>query len=185
MLIIGRSPASDSLCSISNALFFSLILKPLVGAGATELGADKGADGNIAAISDMESEDGDFPAPVEGETEEEALEARRRYYAMKVSGDTGPDLDEEDLTYVPLREQKIDELGRSYGTGKRKTSIARVWIKDGSGVFVINDRKLVDYFPPISREACLGAFVASQTSGLFDVWCTVKGGGVTGDSCCH
>lgn len=115
------------------------------------------------------------------EEEEEALEARKRYYAKKVSGIP----DEEPIApikvYVPLREQKIDELGRSYGTGKRKTSIARVWIKDGSGLFEVNGKRLIDYFTPIAREVCLGSFVASKTVGLFDVFCTVKGGGTSGN----
>ena len=89
--------------------------------------------------------------------------------------------DNNDTVYAPLREQEIDEFGRSYGTGKRKTSVARVWIKEGSGVFVINERRLIDYFPPIQRESCLGSFVASKTVGLFDVHCTVKGGGQSGN----
>lgn len=136
---------------------------------------DDADNGLSAAAADDEN---DLPPP-EGD-DEEALEARRLYYARKVTG--GRDLyrGEADEEYVPLREACIDEFGRSYGTGKRKTSIARVWIKDGSGLFVINDRRLIDYFPPIQREDCLGSFVASKTSGLFDVWCTVKGGGISG-----
>ncbi|KAL0033923.1 hypothetical protein WJX77_010989 [Trebouxia sp. C0004] len=54
------------------------------------------------------------------------------------------------------RVQVVDEFGRSYGTGKRKTSIARVWLQDGTGEIVIN--------------------------GLFDVRATVKGGGNTGQA---
>lgn len=115
------------------------------------------------------------------EEEEEALEARKRYYAKKVSGI----IDEEPIApaqdYIPRREKKIDDLGRSYGTGRRKTSVARVWIKDGSGLFEINNRRLIDYFTPIARETCLGAFIASKTVGLFDVYCTVKGGGTSGN----
>jgi len=77
---------------------------------------------------------------------------------------------------------KVDVLGRSYGTGRRKTSIARVWIKDGSGQFVINNKSSVDYFQPIQREHCIGPFIASKTAGLFDIWCTVKGGGMSGQA---
>ena len=118
---------------------------------------------------------------MQGLSEDDALEAKRRYYALKVSGNGRKINDDLDTSYVPLREQEIDEFGRSYGTGKRKTSVARVWIKDGSGVFVVNERRLIDYFPPIQRESCLGSFVASKTIGLFDVWCTVKGGGQSGN----
>ena len=45
----------------------------------------------------------------------------------------------------------IDEFGRAYGTGRRKTSVARVWIKEGSGLFVVNDKNLLEYFQPIQR----------------------------------
>lgn len=115
------------------------------------------------------------------EEEDEALEARKLWYARKVAGIVDEEPVPVILPYQPLREKLIDDLGRSYGTGKRKTSIARVWIKDGSGIFLINDRRLVDYFEPIARETCLGAFRASKTAGLYDVWCTVKGGGCSGD----
>lgn len=115
------------------------------------------------------------------EEEEEALEARKRYYARKVLGLHDEKPAAPARVYKPRREKVIDEQGRSYGTGKRKTSIARVWIKDGSGVFEVNNKPLIDYFTPIARETCLGAFIASKTIGLFDVYCTVKGGGVTGN----
>ena len=130
-----------------------------------------------------ELDDDLFEASVKGLSEDDALEAKRRYYAQKVSGTGGEVDDNDDTVYAPLREQEIDEFGRSYGTGKRKTSVARVWIKDGSGVFIINERRLIDYFPPIQRESCLGSFVASKTVGLFDVHCTVKGGGQSGNHC--
>lgn len=76
----------------------------------------------------------------------------------------------------------LDEFGRAYGTGRRKSSVARVWIKEGSGQFVVNDKLFSDYFQPIQREHALGAFVASKTAGLFDTFCTVKGGGISGQA---
>ncbi len=75
---------------------------------------------------------------------------------------------------------KVDALGRAYATGRRKTSVARVWIKEGSGEFVINNKNSIEYFQPIQREHCIGPFVETSTAGLFDIWCTVKGGGVSG-----
>ena len=77
-----------------------------------------------------ELDDDLFEASVKGLSEDDALEAKRRYYAQKVSGTGGEVDDNDDTIYTPLREQKIDEFGRSYGTGKRKTSVARVWIKE-------------------------------------------------------
>jgi len=71
---------------------------------------------------------------------------------------------------------------RLYGTGKRKTSIARVWIYDGSGQFIVNGKKAIDYFHPVQREYCIQPLVTTETIGQCDVWCTVKGGGYTGQS---
>jgi small subunit ribosomal protein S9 len=82
-----------------------------------------------------------------------------------------------------LHKPIIDKLGRSYGTGKRKTSVARVWIKKGSGKFVVNQRNLPEYF---CREAyqtdVLKPLNSTNMLGQFDVFCTVKGGGLTGQA---
>ena len=51
----------------------------------------------------------------------------------------------ENTTNTLTVEKKIDSLGRSYSTGKRKSSIARVWIKAGSGNVVVNGRKEDNY----------------------------------------
>mmetsp|Transcript_34838 Transcript_34838/g.35503 ORF Transcript_34838/g.35503 Transcript_34838/m.35503 type:complete len:186 (+) Transcript_34838:101-658(+) len=81
-----------------------------------------------------------------------------------------------------LRPRKVDDLGRSYGTGRRKTSVARVWIYDGSGQVTVNNRNVIDYFQPIQRQHALSSFLLSNTAGMFDVWCTVKGGGISGQA---
>lgn len=75
-----------------------------------------------------------------------------------------------------------DALGRIYATGRRKTSVARVWIREGSGQFIVNERNVIDYFQPVQREHILSSFLASKTAGFFDVWCTVKGGGISGQA---
>lgn len=83
----------------------------------------------------------------------------------------------------PVRVSEIDERGRSYGRGTRKTAQARVWIQPGQGEIVVNRKDFVTYFPRESdREHVLGPFVASQTCGKFDVIATVKGGGLTGQA---
>lgn len=74
----------------------------------------------------------------------------------------------------------LDAFGRAYATGRRKTSVARVWLKEGSGQVVVNDANVSEYFQPLQRLHCLEPFTSSNTSGLFDVWCTVKGGGISG-----
>ncbi|KAL9226974.1 hypothetical protein vseg_002726 [Gypsophila vaccaria] len=79
------------------------------------------------------------------------------------------------------RVRKVDEKGRAYGTGKRKCSIARVWIQPGEGKFCINDKEFDVYFPMLDhRAALLRPFSETKTIGLWDVKCTVKGGGTTG-----
>jgi len=66
--------------------------------------------------------------------------------------------------------------------GRRKTSVAKVWMKEGSGQFTVNGKSLYDYFLPIQREHCLGPFLISNTAGLFDVVTNVHGGGISGQA---
>lgn len=84
---------------------------------------------------------------------------------------------------APVRVSEIDERGRAYGRGSRKTAHARVWIQPGEGEIVVNRKDFVTYFPRESdRDHVLGPFVASQTCGQFDVTAIVKGGGLTGQA---
>lgn len=79
------------------------------------------------------------------------------------------------------RVRKVDNKGRAYGTGKRKCSIARVWIQPGEGKFVVNEKQFDVYFPMLDqRAALLRPFTETKTLGLWDVTCTVKGGGISG-----
>ncbi|KAL4585259.1 hypothetical protein LXL04_009875 [Taraxacum kok-saghyz] len=79
------------------------------------------------------------------------------------------------------RVRQVDNQGRAYGTGKRKCSIARVWIEPGEGKFVINEKQFDVYFPMLDqRAALLQPLSETKTLGLLDVNCTVKGGGISG-----
>ncbi|XP_073286156.1 small ribosomal subunit protein uS9m [Primulina huaijiensis] len=79
------------------------------------------------------------------------------------------------------RVQQVDAKGRAYGTGRRKCSIARVWICPGEGKFVVNDKEFDVYFPMLDhRAALLRPFSETKTLGMWDVNCTVKGGGTSG-----
>jgi small subunit ribosomal protein S9 len=83
----------------------------------------------------------------------------------------------EDLQ--PIR----DELGRSYATGKRKNAVARVWIKPGNGKIEVNGRDSPIYFArPVLRMLLNQPFVVTDRLGQFDVWCTVQGGGLSGQA---
>ena len=80
-------------------------------------------------------------------------------------------------------EPKIDELGRAYATGKRKNAIARVWIKRGTGRVTVNNRDiLVNFARPVLRMIINQPFEAVNRAGEFDVWCTVTGGGLSGQA---
>lgn len=68
---------------------------------------------------------------------------------------------------------------RYYATGKRKTAVARVWIKLGSGNFVINGRTIEDYFPLEELKLMVNKpFLLTGNLGKFDVVANIYGGGV-------
>jgi small subunit ribosomal protein S9 len=84
---------------------------------------------------------------------------------------------------APLHERKVDDLGRSYATGKRKDAVARVWIKPGTGKIIINKREFEAYFArPVLQMVLLQPLVAADRLGQFDVIATVKGGGLSGQA---
>ena len=70
-----------------------------------------------------------------------------------------------------------------YSTGRRKTSSARVFLKPGTGLITINGKKPKDFFPYISKRttALKPLYMVKQEKAL-DLYITVKGGGITGQS---
>ena len=84
---------------------------------------------------------------------------------------------------VPPPEPQIDAQGRSYATGKRKNAIARVWIKPGAGKVTVNGRDQETYFArPVLRMLIGQPLEAAARADQFDVWCTVNGGGLSGQA---
>ncbi len=84
---------------------------------------------------------------------------------------------------VESAEPKIDQYGRSYATGKRKDAVARVWIKRGSGKVEVNGRDVTVYFArPVLRMILNQPFQIVDREGQFDVYCTVTGGGLSGQA---
>ena len=80
-------------------------------------------------------------------------------------------------------EKKLDSLGRSYSTGKRKSSIARVWLKRGSGLVKINGKEEQKYFSSKSHRILLNQpLILSQRKSEIDIICTVVGGGLSGQA---
>lgn len=77
----------------------------------------------------------------------------------------------------------VDEHGRSYGTGRRKESVARVWIRPGNGRFTVNGKDGDSYFPrPTLRQMIRQPFEVSNRMDQYDVYCTVSGGGLSGQA---
>ena len=82
-----------------------------------------------------------------------------------------------------LNEPKIDTLGRSYATGRRKESTARVWVKRGTGKISINGKEMVNYFArPVLQMQLNFVFDVAERKDQFDVIATVKGGGLSGQA---
>ncbi|MGF2614183.1 30S ribosomal protein S9 [Rossellomorea vietnamensis] len=70
-----------------------------------------------------------------------------------------------------------------YGTGRRKSSVARVRLVPGNGKIVINDREVENYIPfEALREVIKQPLVATETLGNYDVLVNVNGGGYTGQA---
>jgi len=82
-----------------------------------------------------------------------------------------------------VRKPNKDKQGRSYATGKRKDAVARVWIMPGKGNITINDKNLDQYFArPVLKMIINQPFEITNRVNEFDVVCTVKGGGLSGQA---
>ena len=89
----------------------------------------------------------------------------------------------DDKDEAILNEPKIDTFGRSYATGRRKESTARVWIKRGTGKIFINGKEMVNYFArPVLQMQLNFVFDVTERKDQFDVIATVKGGGLSGQA---
>ena len=84
---------------------------------------------------------------------------------------------------VITAEPKIDEHGRAYGTGRRKSATARVWVKPGTGKITVNGKDQEQYFArPVLRMVIEQPLVEADRRTEFDVICTVKGSGLSGQA---
>jgi small subunit ribosomal protein S9 len=105
---------------------------------------------------------------------------------------------------APVYEQKLDDQGRAYATGKRKDAIARVWLKPGSGKIIIQgatkkrdvqkknakegtkaskERDFTEYFArPVLQMVVKQPLIAADRETQFDIIATVSGGGLSGQA---
>jgi len=78
---------------------------------------------------------------------------------------------------------KLDFKDSKYATGRRKTSIAKVWLKKGSGNIHVNGKKMVDYFKKQNLQMTVSRPLAIiKRENEFDVKCSVRGGGLSGQA---
>ena len=78
---------------------------------------------------------------------------------------------------------KLDFKDSKYATGRRNRSIARVWLKKGSGLIYINGKKINEYFKKTNLLiSTVRPLTLTKRANEFDVKCTVKGGGHTGQA---
>ncbi|CAH0497980.1 MAG: 30S ribosomal protein S9 [Novosphingobium sp.] len=84
---------------------------------------------------------------------------------------------------APIRDREVDAQGRSYATGRRKDAVARVWLKPGSGKVTVNGRDQAVYFArPTLRLVINQPFQVAGREEQYDIVCTVKGGGLSGQA---
>ena len=77
----------------------------------------------------------------------------------------------------------LDAQGRSYATGKRKNAVARVWIKSGSGILLINGKVIKDYFSrPVLNMLVHQPLELTNKKMSVDTVITVSGGGLSGQA---
>ena len=91
---------------------------------------------------------------------------------------------ESQLNPEPVKKEiKLDFKEAKYATGRRKKSIARVWLKKGSGSINVNGKKMIDYFKNQNLQtAVCRPFAVVKRENEFDVRCSVKGGGLSGQA---
>ena len=108
--------------------------------------------------------------------------ANSKSEGMAALGALSGDAQAETAPQAPA-EPKIDNLGRSYATGRRKDAAARVWVKRGTGQMTINGKKVSEYFArPVLQMMLAQPFEATERLGEFDVIATVRGGGLSGQA---
>lgn len=102
--------------------------------------------------------------------------------------DTAPNSSAPVQAAAPAGSQSIPKSENAknpyfWGTGRRKTAVARVRVKPGTGVFKVNDRDVLDFFKvPFNREAVRKPLDVTDTGKTVDVFVNVCGGGITGQA---
>ncbi|CAM9951524.1 unnamed protein product [Pylaiella littoralis] len=182
---------SSSSSSSSSGDRFSDDLEKLISRAGEK--ADRFSSKNAVAVAGRGGgEEGGALVSQEGEGEGEKkkegsdLSARAMKFRAMISKLRPPKKIIPVKTFAPSREPLVDNLGRAYGLGRRKTSTARVWISMSTGeggVFMVNSRPMIDYFPRDHlQNEILKPLEFTRKLGSFHVRCTTKGGGQAGQA---
>jgi len=103
---------------------------------------------------------------------DEELSAGQKYWRKRQSE-----------TPRPVYVRDVTPEGFAVAVGKRKSSSARIWLRNGTGEVTVNDRHWVDYFPRVDHRAeILRPLFLLGKAGSMDVKCVVSGGGCTGQA---
>ncbi|WP_295636414.1 30S ribosomal protein S9 [Novosphingobium sp.] len=130
---------------------------------------------SVSSLADLAALTANAPAADTGATDTGATDTGATDTVAAPVVRTGP--------AAPIRDREVDAQGRSYATGKRKDAVARVWIKPGSGKITVNGRDQDVYFArPTLRLVINQPFQVADRDGAYDVICTVKGGGLSGQA---
>ena len=91
---------------------------------------------------------------------------------------------ENQLNSEPIvKKINLDFKDSKYATGRRKKSIAKVWLKKGSGNMYVNGKKMIDYFQkPNLQISIFRPLTIVKRENEYDIRCSVKGGGLSGQA---
>ena len=91
----------------------------------------------------------------------------------------------ETIQQSPKKTQKLklDFKDSKYATGKRKKSIAKIWLKKGTGKIYVNGKNMSEYFTRFNHQCIVSKpLEVAKRTNEFDIKCHVKGGGLTGQA---
>ena len=157
---------------------------------AEEVPAPEAEAAEVPAEPVAETEEASVPESEPAEAPEPAAEAEEALPGEEVPeltlGGGAPadaDMFGEAIEVVPTLRGKVDRFGVAVGTGRRKTSVARVRVSDGTGQVSINGRPIDEYFSTEqNRQRVQAPLYATDRLGKVDVWVRVTGGGTTGQA---
>ena len=92
-------------------------------------------------------------------------------------------MEQTQINKEKIKKIKLDFKDSKYSTGRRKKSIAKVWVKKGTGKIYVNGKVMINYFKrPVHQLIVTRPLEVTNTINDYDVKCSVKGGGLSGQA---